>query len=417
MLGVIGSLNLTLAFKKYLEPVCFLAIRDGINHHQRRGIGPRRILEAEDAIVLDGGKKVHGLDEVVGRLSGESDDDVGGERDWPPGGFDPGDAFQVPVAGVLAGHGLQNTGRSGLDGQMDMVAEGREGVDGLDNVAGEVARVAGGEADAANPRHLPYGRQEFGEAELAFRVAVAVHVLAEELDLGVAGIGDATRFGQHRSGGPAALLAARIGHHAVGAELVAALDDGDVAAIGVLPGGKFGFESLVGLAVVESGDTVLAGLKSGQHLRKFPVGSRARYQRNVRRALEDLLALLLRHAPQHSETFAGLVESLVIVQAIEDLLLRFVADGAGVVENETGVLLRLDLAIALTLECANDLFGVMGVHLAPEGLKVEGFLGCHNTCEYTSLEFTGMGKACAGEGGRWQRTLDVTAGAREQKTR
>jgi hypothetical protein len=28
-------------------------------------------------------------------------------------------------------------------------------------------------------------------------------------------------------------------------------------------------------------------------------------------------------------------------------------------------------------ECANDLFGVMSIHLASEGLEVEGFFGCH----------------------------------------
>jgi hypothetical protein len=37
------------------------------------------------------------------------------------------------------------------------------------------------------------------------------------------------------------------------------------------------------------------------------------------------------------------------------------------------------------LQCANHLFGVMGIHLAAEGLKIEGFFGCHSNPEYTVI--------------------------------
>jgi hypothetical protein len=72
------------------------------------------------------------------------------------------------------------------------------------------------------------------------------------------------------------------------------------------------------------------------------------------------------------------VQLLVVVQAVEDLLFGFVADGAGVVEDQAGVFFRLHLPVALVAKSANDLLRVMGIHLAAEGLKVEGFLGCHN---------------------------------------
>jgi hypothetical protein len=39
----------------------------------------------------------------------------------------------------------------------------------------------------------------------------------------------------------------------------------------------------------------------------------------------------------------------------------------------------------LLLQCANNLFGVMGIHLAAEGLKVEGFFGCHSNPKYTVI--------------------------------
>ena len=42
----------------------------------------------------------------------------------------------------------RTSGAAGLHGQMDVVAERGHGVDGVDDVLGEVARVRGGEADA-----------------------------------------------------------------------------------------------------------------------------------------------------------------------------------------------------------------------------------------------------------------------------
>ena len=121
------------------------------------------------------------------------------------------------------------------------------------------------------PGNLAHGRQQLGEAPLPFRIAVAVHVLAQQLDLGIAQVGDPPRFFEHGSRSPAALLAPRVRHHAVGAELVAALDDGDVAAVRVLPRRELGFERLVRLAIVEAGDAGLARFQPRQHLRQLAV--------------------------------------------------------------------------------------------------------------------------------------------------
>src|SRR5215472_11694100 len=57
-----------------------------------------------------------------------------------------------------------------------------------------------------------------------------------------------------------------------------------------------------------------------------------------------------------------------------DLLLSFIANGAGVVEHETSFLYRLHLAISLLYEGANHLFGVVNIHLAAKGLQVESLL-------------------------------------------
>ena len=63
--------------------------------------------------------------------------------------------------------------------------------------------------------------------------------------------------------------------------------------------------------------------------------------------LEDLLALLLGDAAEDGELFAFALEALVLVEAVEDFLLGFVADGAGVVEDQAGVGFVLDAGVAL----------------------------------------------------------------------
>jgi hypothetical protein len=57
---------------------------------------------------------------------------------------------------------------------------------------------------------------------------------------------------------------------------------------------------------------------------------------------------------------------------MEDLLLGFVADGTGVVEDEAGVGLVRHLGVAFAQQGADDFFGVVGVHLAAESFDVKG---------------------------------------------
>ena len=94
----------------------------------------------------------------------------------------------------------------------------------------------------------------------------------------------------------------------------------------------------------------------------------------MRRALENLFAFLLGHAAQHAKLLALFQQLLVIGEPIEDLLLRLVADGASVVQNQVSLLDRLHLPVALMHQRANDLFRVMHVHLAAEGFEVEGLV-------------------------------------------
>ena len=170
------------------------------------------------------------------------------------------------------------------------------------------------------------------------------------------------------------LPAPRIRHHAVGAELVAPLHDRDVSAMRVRPRGELRLEGLLGLPVVQPRDPPLARLQPHQHLRQLPIARRPRHKRHIRRALEDPLALLLRHAAQHGEPLALALQPLVLIQPVEDLLLRLVADRAGVVQDQPRVGLVLHPHVPLMLQRPNHLLRVMGIHLASKRLDIESLL-------------------------------------------
>ena len=94
----------------------------------------------------------------------------------------------------------------------------------------------------------------------------------------------------------------------------------------------------------------------------------------MRGAFEYFFAFLLGDAAEDSEFLALFEELLVIVEAVENFLLGFVPDGAGVIEDQVGLLDGLYLPVAFVNERANDFFGVVHIHLAAEGFQVEGFV-------------------------------------------
>jgi hypothetical protein len=94
----------------------------------------------------------------------------------------------------------------------------------------------------------------------------------------------------------------------------------------------------------------------------------------VRRALENLFAFLLRHAPQHAELLSLRLQLLEIGESMEYFLLRFVADRASVVKNQVSLLDGLHLPVSFLHQRSNDFFRVVDVHLAPEGFQVKSLL-------------------------------------------
>ncbi len=114
-----------------------------------------------------------------------------------------------------------------------------------------------------------------------------------------------------------------------------------------------------------------------KHVGQVAIGGGTGDDRDVGGALEDLLAFLLGDAAEDGELLAFALHPLVLVQPVEDLLLGLVADGAGVVEDQPGFGLVGDLGVAFVLQGPDDLFGVMGIHLAAEGFDVKRLAHIH----------------------------------------
>ena len=85
------------------------------------------------------------------------------------------------------------------------------------------------------------------------------------------------------------------------------------------------------------------------------------------------------------------MQLFVVIQAVEDLLFSFVADGAGVVQDQIGGNLGIYLVVALMLQRADNFFRVVYIHLATEGLKVKGLFCCHDDPEYTAAGWAPKG--------------------------
>src|SRR5690242_4921924 len=211
---------------------------------------------------------------------------------------------------------------------MNVVAERGVVVDGVNDVFDEVARVRSDETNAADAVDFPDGAEQAGEVPAGGRrIAVAVYVLAEKLDLDVAYLRQFARFLQDAFAGPAALRPPRERHNTIGARFVAAFDDGDVRAMRIIAAGERGFESFVGIEN-QAGDAAVAGFELHQHLGKLRIAGRAGDQAHMRGALEDPLTFLLGHAAEDSKHFALAMFFLELLQPVKDLLLGFIADAA-----------------------------------------------------------------------------------------
>ncbi len=233
---------------------------------------------------------------------------------------------------------------------------------------------------------------DVGEARLRRQVvAVRVDVLAEQRDLAVAGGGDRAGLLDDLVERPAALRAAAERNDAVGARLVAAVDDRQ-------PGGGRGLAT-------DGAARDCAGPRPGQVIRgadeRPPDDGRRpgqdpdrRLRRRETEAVDELGLLvgseeqvdrreplpqpgpvgLADRATGHDDAHPGvrLLEPRQLPLPADDLLLRGLPDRAGVDHDQVGRLERRRLRAARGQQPAGHLLGVAAVHLAAERPHVEG---------------------------------------------
>src|SRR5262249_18778079 len=130
-----------------------------------------------------------------------------------------------------------------------------------------------------------------------------VDVLSQKLNFGVALFRQLPRFSHHALAGAAALRAAGKRYYAIGARLIAALDDRDVGAMRIVAAGERGVEGLFGIQR-QAGDAAMAGFELDQHLAEPGITGGPGDEGDVRRPVEDFFALLLGDASKHTENLA-----------------------------------------------------------------------------------------------------------------
>ena len=201
--------------------------------------------------------------------------------------------------------------------------------------------------------------------------SIGVDVLAEQHDFARAGVGESPCLLKHRRHRTRNFRAARVGHDAICAELVAAFLDGQerrrrgAAARSerreFLERRQAGFDGLLGGAREEAGQPVIR-LRSDHDI-------------NRRRAADDFVALGLRDAARDGDDrlLAG-----AFLQAADlgiDLLARPFANVAGVEDDDVGFFGRRRARVAIRLHQLAHAFAVVDVHLTAEGLdeKALGF--------------------------------------------
>ena len=114
----------------------------------------------------------------------------------------------------------------------------------------KITRMGSGKAHAPHAGHLRHARQQLRKAPARRRrVPPGIHDLAQNLDLRVTGVHQAAALGDNLRARAAALRPPRHGHHAEGAALVAAFDDGQISAEAVVAAGELGLKTILGVEV------------------------------------------------------------------------------------------------------------------------------------------------------------------------
>ncbi len=251
---------------------------------------------------------------------------------------------------------------------------------GLDQRIVEIQRMGRREADAVDAvdgGDVVDQQRQVRRRAVVHGTGVAVDVLPQQGDLAHALLGELRALAEDVLERARDLLTAGVGHHAEAAVLAAALHDRDEGGRPLGPGLGQAVE-LLDLREADVHHRALRPARAVHHIRQTVQGLGPEDHVHVGRALGDGRALLARHAAadaDHQPRALGL-ERLPAPELREHLLLRLLAHGAGVEQDEVRLLGGTHaLVAALGTEHLRHLRGVVLVHLTAVGVYVN--LGRH----------------------------------------
>jgi len=200
-------------------------------------------------------------------------------------------------------------------------------------------------------------------------LAVRVDVLAEQRHFDDAIVDERAHLGHQLLHRAALLAAARGGHDAEGAAMVAPARDRHERAERVgADGNVHGRRRRV---VADGDDRATTVFRGRGKVEDFPERAGAGNDVDVRRAARDVATEALGHAAGDAEQHAG-IALLVLFQLAQngkDLVLRMLTHGAGVDEDDIGIGGFVGAYVAATLERGDYQVPVVDVHLAAEALE------------------------------------------------
>ena len=344
----------------------------GVRHGGGGGAHPLGVDEGEHGVVAHFFAEREGVLKLLLRLPGEAHDDVRGQhqiRHILPG---QGNLVQVLLPGVAAVHGPEHPVVAGLDGQMELVGAMGALRHGAEELFRGVLGMAGHEAEDIVPRDGVHHADEIGKVHPRAKVlSVGIHVLAQKGDVLIPGLDQFPGLPYHVLRLSGTLPAPDVGHDAVGAEVVAAVHDGEPGLDGPVPplGDALGHGAV---ALLGGEDPLFAVHGPLQQLRETPelVGPEDQIHDGI--GLFDLLGDvgLLHHAAADGDDLAGpgLLAVIQGAHVAEDPHLRVLPHGAGVHHDHVRLELILGKAVAHLRQVAPQLFAVGLVLLAAVGV-------------------------------------------------
>ena len=355
-----------------LEPAQLLRLRDVVGGAERGRARAGRVHEHEEPLEAD---VVHQRDRVLERrfvLGRIADDDVarqgeGGRRRPQHRGL-----LAILAAAVAAPHVGEDAVRSRLDGQVQVRADLRQPADGVGQPLVHVLGMGGREAQPLQARNGAHPLEQPREVEAA--MAIRVHGLAEQHDLGIPARHERRHLVDDLAGVAAGLGPARPRHDAEAADVVAAFHHRDVGPHGARVGDGAGGDRERVRGSVEVDGRGGAAARGPQQLRNARDVVRPDEEVDLGRTVEDGAALELGHAaPDADDELAAVLDLLQPAQRVEQLLRGLLAHRARIDEDEVRVRRARRAPMAFGQQQPRDLLGVVHVHLAAERLDVERF--------------------------------------------